>query len=60
MDNSVAEYRSKNPSWSRDRCLSATYQTVAPAGTSEHQSGLAFDITVPGVSFTGTEQQRCV
>lgn len=58
VDNSVAEYRSKNPSWSRDRCLSATYQTVAPAGTSEHQSGLAFDITVPGVSFTGTEQQK--
>ena len=34
------------------------YNTVAPAGTSEHQTGLAFDVTVPGVSFTGTEQQK--
>lgn len=58
IDNSVAKYQKNNPSWSRDRCLSATYQTVAPAGSSEHQTGLAFDITVPGVSFTGTEQQK--
>lgn len=58
VDNSVAKYQKNNPSWSRDRCLSATYQTVAPAGSSEHQTGLAFDITVPGVSFTGTEQQK--
>lgn len=58
VDQSVASFREKNPSWSRDRCLSATYQTVAPAGTSEHMTGLAFDITVPGVSFSGTEQQK--
>ena len=58
VDQSVAKYRKNNPSWSTDRCLSATYQTVAPAGTSEHMTGLAFDITVPGVSFTGTEQQK--
>ena len=58
VDQSVAKYKKNNPSWSRDRCLSATYQTVAPAGTSEHMTGLAFDITVPGVSFTGTEQQK--
>ena len=58
VDNSVAKYQKNNPDWSRDRCLSATYNTVAPAGTSEHQTGLAFDITVPGVSFTGTEQQQ--
>ena len=58
VDNSVASYQSKNPSWTRSRCLSATYQTVAPAGASEHQTGLAFDITVPGVSFTGTAQQK--
>ncbi len=58
VDNSVAKYQKNNPGWSRDRCLSATYQTVAPAGSSEHQTGLAFDITVPGVSFTGTEQQK--
>ena len=58
VENSVATYRKNNPGWSRERCLSATYQTVAPAGTSEHQTGLAFDITVPGVSFTGTAQQK--
>ena len=58
VDNSVAKYQKNNPDWSRDRCLSATYNTVAPAGTSEHQTGLAFDITVPNVSFTGTAQQK--
>lgn len=58
VENSVAEYQKKNPDWSREKCLSATYNTVAPAGTSEHQTGLAFDITVPGVSFTGTQQQK--
>ena len=58
IDQSVNNYKKNNPSWSKARCLSATYQTVAPAGTSEHQTGLAFDITVPGVSFTGTEQQK--
>ena len=58
VDQSVNKYKSNNPSWSRERCLSATYQTVAPAGTSEHMTGLAFDITVPGVSFTGTKQQK--
>lgn len=58
VDQSVAKYQKNNPSWSRDRCLSATHQTVAPAGTSEHMTGLAFDITVPGVSFTGTAQQK--
>ena len=58
VDQSVAKYKKNNPDWSRERCLSATYQTVAPAGTSEHMTGLAFDITVPGVSFTGTKQQK--
>ena len=58
VDQSVSKYKKNNPDWSRDRCLSATYQTVAPAGTSEHMTGLAFDITVPGVSFTGTKQQK--
>ena len=58
VDQSVNKYKKNNPNWSKERCLSATYQTVAPAGASEHQTGLAFDITVPGVSFTGTEQQK--
>ncbi len=58
VEDSVSDFRQKNPGWSRARCLSATYKTVAPAGASEHQTGLAFDITVPGVSFNGTEQQK--
>lgn len=58
VDQSVSRYRKNNPSWSTERCLSATYQTVAPAGASEHMTGLAFDITVPGVSFSGTAQQK--
>ena len=58
VDQSAAGFKERNPDWSRERCLSATYQTVAPAGTSEHMTGLAFDITVPGVSFSGTEQQK--
>ena len=58
VDQSVSKFKQNNPSWSKARCLSATYKTVAPAGTSEHMTGLAFDITVPGVSFTGTKQQK--
>ncbi len=58
VDNSVSTYLRNHSDWSRKQALSATYHTVAPAGTSEHQTGLAFDITVPGVNFTGTEQQK--
>ena len=58
VDQSARGFKERNPSWSTSRCLSATYQTVAPAGTSEHMTGLAFDITVPGVSFSGTKQQK--
>lgn len=58
VDESAAGFKERNPSWSTSRCLSATYQTVAPAGASEHQTGLCFDITVPGVSFSGTAQQK--
>lgn len=35
-----------------------TEQDVARPGTSEHQTGLAFDITVPKRSFGDTEQAR--
>ncbi len=37
--------------------VSATRQTVADPGTSEHHTGLAFDITVAGTIFKGTKQQ---
>lgn len=42
--------------FSRDKAVSATRKTVADPGASEHHTGLAFDITVPGVSFKGTKQ----
>ena len=57
IDNQVYIYRKEN-GLSTEKALQATYQTVAPAGASEHQTGLAFDITVPGVSFKGTKQQK--
>ena len=37
--------------------ISATRLTVADPGTSEHHTGLAFDITVAGTIFKGTKQQ---
>lgn len=42
---------------SREKAASAARQTVADPGTSEHHTGLAFDMTVPGTStFLGTDQ----
>lgn len=41
---------------SRAQAVSATRQTVADPGTSEHQTGLAFDLNVPGQFFGDTAQ----
>ncbi|MBQ8653848.1 MAG: D-alanyl-D-alanine carboxypeptidase family protein [Clostridia bacterium] len=57
FDNQVYEYM-KNNDMSRKTAESATRKTVADPGSSEHHLGLAFDITVPGVSFKGTKQAR--
>lgn len=54
FDESVADYMDQG--FSEARAISATRLTVADPGSSEHHLGLAFDITVPGVSFKGTEQ----
>lgn len=54
FDEKVYSYRQQG--FSGDKARSATRQTVADPGTSEHHTGLAFDITVPGVSFAGTRQ----
>ena len=44
---------------SRESAESSARVTVADPGTSEHQTGLAFDITVPNTTmFSGTEQCR--
>ena len=55
FDNQVQTYISQN-GLSRSAAISATRKTVADPGTSEHHLGTAFDITVPGVSFAGTDQ----
>ncbi len=51
VDNLIAQGRS------RESAYSVTRLTVADPGTSEHQLGLAFDITVADTSFKGTPQQ---
>lgn len=55
FDEQVYEYRKKN-GLSYNDAVSATRLTVMEPGSSEHHLGLAFDITVPGVAFKGTEQ----
>ena len=55
FDNSVQDFR--NQGFSQANAVSATRQTVADPGTSEHHTGLAFDITVPGTIFKGTPEQ---
>ena len=54
FDEQKEEYLGRG--FSEERAISATRQTVADPGTSEHHLGTAFDITVPGVSFKGTKQ----
>ena len=56
FDKQVQEYL--NEGFSRENAVSATRKTVADPGTSEHHTGLAFDITVPGTIFKGTPEQK--
>lgn len=55
FDKQVQEYLDQG--FSQANARSATRQTVADPGTSEHHTGLAFDITVPGTTFKGTGEQ---
>lgn len=57
MDAQVNDYMRGNK-LSRADAESAAKLTVAVPGTSEHHTGLAFDVTVPGVSFKGTDQAK--
>ena len=57
FDQKVADLMRDN-GLSREKAMQAATKTVAPAGASEHHTGLAFDITVPGVSFAGTPQAK--
>ena len=56
FDRQVAEYQ--NQGLSVAKAKSAASKLVADPGASEHHTGLAFDITVPGTTFKGTEQQK--
>lgn len=57
FDEAVAEYRRTN-NLSASDAASAARLTVADPGQSEHHTGLAFDITVPGTYFRDTEQAK--
>lgn len=41
---------------SRSSAIATTRRTIADPGASEHHTGLAFDVTVPGKSFGSTPQ----
>lgn len=56
FNKQVSEYMSQGKS--KKDATSATRLTVADPGTSEHHTGLAFDITVPGTTFKGTAQSQ--
>ncbi len=55
FDRQVRAYMQDN-NLSRTKAIQATRKTVADPGTSEHHTGVCFDITVPGKSFGGTVQ----
>ncbi len=54
FDEKVSAYLAEGRK--RESAISATRLTVADPGASEHHTGLAFDITVPGTTFKGTPQ----
>lgn len=53
-DEKAAEYEQQG--FLGDEAQSATARRVAKPGSSEHHTGLAFDVTVPGESFPQTKQ----
>lgn len=57
FDEQVQTYMKEN-GLSEEKARSATKQTVAVPGTSEHHTGLAFDLTVPGKYFQDTTQSK--
>lgn len=59
FDNKVSSLMKEN-GLSRSKAVSAARKTVADPGTSEHHLGVCFDITVPGVSFSGTKQHKWI
>ena len=55
-DSRVYQYRKDGLSGEQARAAAAKY--VARPGCSEHHTGLAFDVTVPGESFALTDQSK--
>lgn len=55
FNKSVKQFMENN-NLSKSKAISATRQTVADPGTSEHHTGLSFDVTVPGRYFSDTAQ----
>ena len=56
FNNKVRDYI--DDGFSKSNAVSATRVTVADPGTSEHHTGLSFDVTVANTSFNGTPQQK--
>lgn len=54
FDEQVYAYRQDG--MTKSQAQAKTRQTVADPGASEHHTGLAFDITVPGQQFSNTQQ----
>lgn len=57
FDDRVYTFRKEN-NMSREQAIAAAKRYVAEPGASEHHTGLAFDITVPGESFRLTPQSQ--
>jgi len=56
FDNRVSKYLKENADATRSQAISHTRLTVADPGCSEHHTGLAFDLNVPGAYFVDTAQ----
>jgi len=56
LDNKIREYTKEGYSTSKARTAALRY--VNEPGTSEHQIGVCFDITVPNKTFASTEQSK--
>ncbi len=55
FDEQVAQYQSEGSSY--EDAVTKTLLTIEEPGTSEHHTGLAFDITVADITFEGSAQQ---
>ena len=55
FNDKVYEFQKEN-NLTKSSAVQAAMRYVAAPGASEHHTGLAFDITVPGKSFEGTPQ----